>query len=82
MESDLAGRSSAEEEKLRKQIAEQLAAFGPLQPLLDDPQIEASSSELKTVRVRLCSLWRPIFENYMFSEMGKVCSEGLARRGR
>lgn len=44
--------------------------------------VEASSLDMKTVRIRLCSLWRPIFENYMFSEMGKVCSEGLARRGR
>lgn len=54
----------------------------PLRGLHQVTLIEASSSELKTVRVRLCSLWRPIFENYMFSEMGKVCSEGLARRGR
>jgi hypothetical protein len=23
-----------------------------------------------------------IFVNYMFSEVGKICSEGLARRGR
>ena len=44
--------------------------------------VEASSLDMKTVRIRLCSLWRPIFENYMFSEIGKVCSEGLARRGR
>ena len=54
----------------------------PLRGLHQVTLIEASSSELKTVRVRLCSLWRPIFENYMFSEIGKVCSEGLARRGR
>jgi hypothetical protein len=44
--------------------------------------IEAASPDSKTVRVRLCSTWRPIFENYMFSEIGRVCSEGLARRGR
>jgi hypothetical protein len=44
--------------------------------------VEASSLDMKTVRIRLCSLWRPIFENYRFSEIGKVCSEGLARRGR
>lgn len=44
--------------------------------------VEASSSDLKTVRIRLCSVWRPIFENYIFSEKGRVCSEALARRGR
>lgn len=44
--------------------------------------VEAVSQDAKTVKVRLCSTWTPIFENYMFSETGKVCSEGLARRGR
>lgn len=44
--------------------------------------IEVSSVDQKTVRVRLCSSSRPIFANYMFSEIGKVCSEALARRGR
>ena len=44
--------------------------------------VEATSVDQKTVRIRLFSVWRPIFENYMFSEMGRVCSEGLARRGR
>jgi hypothetical protein len=44
--------------------------------------VEASSVDLRTVRIRLCSVWQPIFENYIFSEIGRVCSEGLARRGR
>jgi hypothetical protein len=44
--------------------------------------VEASSPDLRTVRIRLCSVWQPIFENYIFSEIGRVCSEGLARRGR
>ena len=54
----------------------------PLRGLHQVTLIEASSPDRKTVRVRLCSVWRPIFENYMFSEIGRVCSEGLARRGR
>jgi hypothetical protein len=54
----------------------------PLRGLHQVTLIEALSPDLKTVRVRLCSVWRPIFENYMFSEIGRVCSEGLARRGR
>ena len=54
----------------------------PLRGLHQVTLVEASSSDLKTVRIRLCSVWRPIFENYMFSEIGRVCSEGLARRGR
>lgn len=40
MESELSGSSAGEEVTLRKQISEQLGAFGPLQPLLDDDQIE------------------------------------------
>lgn len=54
----------------------------PLRGLNQVSLVEAASVDQKTVRIRLCSVWRPIFENYMFSEMGRVCSEGLARRGR
>jgi uncharacterized membrane protein len=54
----------------------------PLRGLHQVSLVEASSQDMKTVRIRLCSVWRPIFENYIFSEIGRVCSEGLARRGR
>jgi hypothetical protein len=54
----------------------------PLRGLYQVELIEASSVDQKTVRVRLCSSSRPIFANYMFSEIGRVCSEALARRGR
>jgi Flp pilus assembly CpaF family ATPase len=40
MESELAGSSAAEEARLRQEMSEHLAAHGPLQPLLDDPEIE------------------------------------------
>ena len=40
MESELSGKSATEEAFLRREITEQLAAFGALQPLLDDPEIE------------------------------------------
>jgi hypothetical protein len=53
-----------------------------LQGLYRVTVIEAASPDLQTVRIRLCSLWQPIFENYLFSDTGKVCSEGMARRGR
>lgn len=43
---------------------------------------EVSSADGLTVLVRLCSSSIPLFSNYMFSEIGKVCSEALARRGR
>ena len=43
---------------------------------------EVDSEDERTVLVRLCSSSMPIFANYMFSEIGKVCSEALARRGR
>lgn len=44
--------------------------------------IEASKPDSLTVRVRICSDWASPFPNYMFSDRGRVCSEGLARRGR
>lgn len=44
--------------------------------------VEVSSLDQRSVRVRLCSSSRPIFANYMFSEIGRVCSEALARRGK
>jgi pilus assembly protein CpaF len=40
MESELAGSLEIEEAELRQEITEQLSAYGPLQPLLDDDQIE------------------------------------------
>ena len=40
MESELLGTSPTQEATLRQQMSEQLAAYGPLQPLLDDPDIE------------------------------------------
>jgi hypothetical protein len=63
-------------------IASRYLTEVPLRGLNQVRLVEASSSDSRTVRIRLCSVWRPIFENYMFSEIGRVCSEGLARRGR
>lgn len=54
----------------------------PLKGLQQVALIEAKSPDGFTVRVRLCSLWRPIFNSYMFSDVGMICSEGLARRGK
>lgn len=54
----------------------------PLKGLQQVSLIEASTRDGFTVRVRLCSLWRPIFNVYIFSDVGIICSEGLARRGR
>lgn len=54
----------------------------PLHGLTGVRLIEASADDGKTVLVRLCSTWIPIIPSYMFSETGRVCSEGLARRGR
>ena len=54
----------------------------PLRGLFQVELVEVSSIDQLSVRVRLCSSSRPIFENYMFSEIGRVCSEALARRGR
>jgi hypothetical protein len=54
----------------------------PLKGLQQVSLIEASSRDGYTVRVRLCSLWRPLFDNYIFSDVGMICSEGFARRGK
>jgi hypothetical protein len=54
----------------------------PLRGLYQVELMEASATDKRTVRVRLCSSSRPLFANYMFSEIGRVCSEALARRGR
>lgn len=54
----------------------------PLKGLKQVSLIEASSNDGVTVRVRLCSLWRPLFDSYIFSDVGMICSEGLARRGK
>lgn len=40
MESELVGKSQAQEAKLRAEVTAQLAAYGPLEPLLRDPAIE------------------------------------------
>ena len=63
-------------------LAGQFLEVHPLQGLQQVSLIESFSPDGFTVRVRLCSLWRPIFDSYMFSEVGMICSEGLARRGR
>jgi hypothetical protein len=63
-------------------IARSYLSQHALRGLQEVSLVEASSSDQKTVKIRLCSVWRPIFENYIFSEIGMVCSEGLARRGR
>lgn len=63
-------------------LAGQFLEIHPLKGLQQVSLIDASSPDGLTVRVRLCSLWRPIFDSYMFSEVGMICSEGLARRGR
>jgi hypothetical protein len=63
-------------------LARDFLSLNPLNGLHQLSLLDVSSPDGKTVRVRLCSSWNPIFVNYMFSEVGKICSEGLARRGR
>jgi hypothetical protein len=64
------------------EYAAEFLGMHPLKGLQQVSLIEASSSDGFTVRVRLCSLWRPLFNFYIFSDVGMICSEGLARRGR
>jgi hypothetical protein len=62
--------------------AGQFLEMHPLKGLQQVSLIEARSRDGFTVRVRLCSLWRPIFDVYIFSDVGIICAEGLARRGK
>jgi hypothetical protein len=63
-------------------IANAYLAQYPIKGLEQVELVSVTSGDQRTVRVRMCSLWRPIFPSYMFSDIGRVCSEGLARRGR
>lgn len=63
-------------------IANAYLAQYPVRGLQQVELVSVTSADQRTVRVRMCSLWMPIFRSYMFSDIGRVCSEGLARRGR
>jgi hypothetical protein len=63
-------------------MASRWLAKQPLRGLFQVELVEVTSKDQRSVRVRLCSSSRPLFENYMFSEIGRVCSEALARRGK
>ena len=63
-------------------VAGDFLAIHPLQGLHQVSLIEAGSSDGFTVRVKLCSVWEPLFSVYTFSDVGMICSEGLARRGK
>jgi pilus assembly protein CpaF len=59
VESDPMGEAAAQEAELRVQLGQQLSAYGPLQPLLDDPEVEEiwlnSNSEVFVARAGLSS---------------------------
>jgi hypothetical protein len=63
-------------------MASRWLATQPLRGLFQVELVEVTSKDQLSVRVRLCSSSRPLFENYIFSEIGRVCSEALARRGK
>lgn len=59
VEADPLGEMAAKEEGLRRELSQQLSAYGPLQPLLDDPAIEEiwlnSNSEVFVARAGISS---------------------------
>jgi len=75
-------RSDAVSNQSLPRYAGEFLELHPMKGLQQVALIEASSPDGLTVRVRICSLWRPIFDSYMFPEVGMICSEGLARRGK
>ncbi len=44
--------------------------------------VEVSVEDGSTIHVLLCSNWINPIRSYSISETGKICSEGLARRGK
>lgn len=60
VEAEPAGVLAAQEPRLRLELAQQLSAYGPLQPLLDDPDIEEiwinSTSEVFVARSGISSV--------------------------
>jgi pilus assembly protein CpaF len=60
VEAEPAGVLAADETRLKVELAQQLSAYGPLQPLLDDPEIEEiwinSTSELFVARAGITSV--------------------------
>lgn len=62
--------------------AEQFLNQHPLFGLQQVEIIDIGSPDGRTVKVRLCSKWNAPIIGYAFSDTGRVCSEGLARRGR
>lgn len=65
-----------------RQSAEQFLNQHQLFGLHEVEIIEIGSPDGRTVKVRLCSKWNAPIVGYAFSDTGRVCSEGLARRGR
>lgn len=59
VEADPAGKLASHEARLRNELTTQLSAYGPLQPLLDDPDIEEiwlnSNSEVFVARAGISS---------------------------
>jgi hypothetical protein len=72
----------SESSKSLSELANGFLARHPLYGLHEVQLLEASFADGKTVRIRLCSIWRPPIASYMFSDVGRVCSEGLARLGK
>lgn len=75
----------SESENLDRNLLGPAEEFLSIHPLLGLDQVsiqEALGPDGLTVRIRLCSIWQPLFVNYIFSETGRVCSEGLAPLGK
>lgn len=75
-------QSSDEPDRQLDYLAEEFLGKHPLRGIRQLQLISVSVVDQLTVRVRLCSRLEPLILGYVFSEVGTICSEGLARRGR
>lgn len=74
-------KSESDPETSLTKHAQQFLLRHPLAGLTAVRLESVDRSDGASVRVRLCSNVQPVFP-YIFSEVGIVCSEGLARFGR
>jgi pilus assembly protein CpaF len=84
VEAEPTGILAAQESSLRVELAQQLSAYGPLQPLLDDPEIEEiwinSTSEIFVARAGISSALEITIEQELLQTLIEKMLRNTGRR--
>ena len=84
IEAEPLGTLASQEPQIRLQLAQQLSAFGPLQPLLDDPEIEEiwinSNSEVFVARAGISSSWEISLDQELLQTLVEKMLRNTGRR--